>query len=82
MKKVVPSVLTKDYQELERKIRVLEYMTDVIQIDIMDGKLVPNVSIGVEEVRQVKSKSKLEMHLMVKNPMLTFGTSLPSIISI
>jgi ribulose-phosphate 3-epimerase len=69
LKKVVPSVLTKDYQELERKIRVLEYMTDVIQIDIMDGKLVPNVSIGVEEVRQVKSKSKLEMHLMVKNPM-------------
>jgi len=69
LKKVVPSVLTKDYQELERKIRILEFMTDVIQIDIMDGELVPNVSIGVEELRQVKSKSKLEMHLMVKNPL-------------
>lgn len=68
MRKVVPSVLTKDYQELERKIRILERMTDVIQIDIMDGELVPNVSIGAEEVRQVATKSQLEIHLMVKDP--------------
>ncbi|MGB9597184.1 MAG: ribulose-phosphate 3-epimerase [Candidatus Poribacteria bacterium] len=68
MKSVVPSVLTKDYDELERKIRILEKLTDVIQIDIMDGELVPNISIGADEVKKVNPKSKLEIHLMVKNP--------------
>ena len=68
MKSVVPSVLTNDYNELERKIRILEQLTDVIQIDIMDGELVPNVSLGAEEVKKANPKSKLEIHLMVKNP--------------
>lgn len=68
MKTVVPSVLTKDYDELERKIRILEKLTDVIQIDIMDGKLVPNISLGADEVKKADPKSKLEIHLMVKNP--------------
>ncbi len=68
MKSVVPSVLTKNYDELEKKIRILEQLTEVIQIDIMDGELVPNVSLGVDEVGKANSKSKLEIHLMVKNP--------------
>ncbi len=68
MKSVVPSVLTKDYEELERKIRILEQLTDVIQIDIMDGELVPNISLGADEVKKANPRSKLEIHLMVKNP--------------
>ena len=74
MRKVVPSVLTKDYQELVRKIRILEPMADVIQIDIMDGELVPNVSVGLEEFHKLVTKSQLEIHLMVKNPMAYIDT--------
>lgn len=74
MRKVVPSVLTKDYQELVRKIRILEPMADVIQIDIMDGELVPNVSVGLVEFHKLVTKSQLEIHLMVKNPIAYIDT--------
>lgn len=68
MRKVVPSVLTNDPKELERKIRILEQLTDTIQIDIMDGELVPNTSIKANDVRKINTSAKLEMHLMVRNP--------------
>ncbi len=68
MRKIIPSVLTKDPNELERKIRILENYADIIQIDIMDNGLVPNISIEIDEIHKVKPKSKLEMHLMVKKP--------------
>ena len=67
-RKVVPSVLTKEPEELERKIRALEPLADVIQVDIMDGEFVPNVSVGVGAVERVKLRSRLEVHLMVKYP--------------
>ncbi len=69
MREVVPSVLTNDPDEFERKIRALEPLVDVIQVDIMDGEFVPNVSIGVEVVEKVAPEKPLEIHLMVKHPM-------------
>jgi ribulose-phosphate 3-epimerase len=68
MRSVVPSVLTSDPQDLERKIKILDRLADVIQIDIMDGGFVQNVSIGVEEVERVNLRAQLEIHLMVKHP--------------
>lgn len=69
MRKIIPSVLTKDLEDLEKKIRILEPLADVIQIDIMDGEFVPNTSVKVEEVQKVSPKSSMEVHLMVKHPM-------------
>ena len=69
MRQIVPSVLTKDPKDLERKIGILEQYADVIQIDIMDNEFVPNTSIGVEDVRAVNPKTPVEIHLMVKHPM-------------
>ena len=69
MRKVVPSVLTDDPQELERKIRILEPLVEVIQIDIMDNKLVPNTSVKVKDVEKVNPQKPMEIHLMVKHPL-------------
>jgi ribulose-phosphate 3-epimerase len=68
MRQVVPSVLTSDPEDLEEKIRILERLADVIQIDIMDGEFVPNISIGVGEVQRVNTQAQLEIHLMVRHP--------------
>ena len=68
MRQVVPSVLTSDPEDLEKKIRILEQVADVIQIDIMDGEFVPNISIGVGEVQRANPQAQLEIHLMVKHP--------------
>jgi ribulose-phosphate 3-epimerase len=68
MREVVPSVLTNDPEEFERKIRILEPLVDVIQVDIMDGEFVPNTSIGVDVVGKVAPRKPMEIHLMVKHP--------------
>lgn len=69
MRKVVPSVLTKDAEDLERKIRILEPLAEVIQLDIMDGEFVSNTSVGVEDIQRVEPRSRMEIHLMVRHPM-------------
>ncbi len=69
MREVVPSVLTNDPEEFRKKIRILEPLVDVIQVDIMDGEFVPNISIGVDVVEEVAPKKPMEIHLMVSHPM-------------
>ena len=69
MRRIVPSVLTNDPQDLARKIEMLQRFTDVIQIDIMDGDFVPNTSVDVGEVKRVNALAQLEIHLMVTHPM-------------
>lgn len=68
MRRVVPSVLTSDPKELKNKVKILESYADIIQIDIMDGELVPNVSVSIEEVLDLRTSAELEMHLMVRKP--------------
>ena len=68
MRKVIPSVLTKELEDLERKVRILEPLVEVIQIDIMDGVLVPNTSVSVKDVQKVNPRVPMEIHLMVKHP--------------
>ncbi|MBD3184286.1 ribulose-phosphate 3-epimerase [Candidatus Poribacteria bacterium] len=68
MRKVVPSVLTRDPKELEEKVRILEPLVEVIQIDIMDNVLVPNTSINVKDVEKAAPQKPMEIHLMVNHP--------------
>lgn len=69
MREVIPSVLTKAPEELERKIRILEPLVGVIQIDIIDGEFVPNTSIAVGDVQKANPQVPVEIHLMVNHPM-------------
>ncbi len=69
MRMVVPSVLTKEPEDLKKKLRILERLVEVVQIDIMDGEFVPNTSVEVEDVREVGPQKPMEIHLMVKHPM-------------
>ncbi len=68
MATVVPSVLTRDPAELADKIRRLEPLSELIQIDIMDGAFVPNVSIGPADLARITTSAQLEAHLMVERP--------------
>lgn len=65
---IVPSILTRSPNELAEKIKRLEPLTDLIQIDIMDGRFVPNTSVSAVDVAEVHTSSRLEVHLMVEQP--------------
>ncbi len=70
--KVAPSVLSADFMNLEKDIRMLEEaQADFIHIDVMDGHFVPNLTIGVPHVSQLKNITDLplDVHLMISNPL-------------
>ncbi|HZX49573.1 MAG TPA: ribulose-phosphate 3-epimerase [Candidatus Paceibacterota bacterium] len=68
MQKVVPAILTADPAELREGLKVLRNQTKWVQIDIMDGRFVPNTSINLFELGEAYQFFNLEIHLMVQNP--------------
>ncbi len=68
---IVPSILSADFTRLGEQVREAEQAgAQRIQIDIMDGHFVPNITMGpmvVEAVRRCTSLP-LEAHLMISNP--------------
>lgn len=71
MGKIAPSILSADFTRLGEEIRAVEQAgADYIHIDVMDGRFVPNITIGpliVEAARRVTSLP-LDVHLMIADP--------------
>jgi ribulose-phosphate 3-epimerase len=71
MKKIAPSILSADFSRLGDEVRAVENAgADYIHVDVMDGRFVPNITIGplvVEAVRKV-TKLPLDVHLMIADP--------------
>ncbi|HTV88187.1 MAG TPA: ribulose-phosphate 3-epimerase [Stellaceae bacterium] len=68
---VAPSILSADFARLGDEVRAAEAAgADWIHVDVMDGRFVPNLTIGpvvVEAVRRVTNKP-LDVHLMIVEP--------------
>ncbi|HIE66087.1 MAG: ribulose-phosphate 3-epimerase [Nitrospira sp.] len=69
--KIAPSILAADFSRLGEEIRAVEAAgADWIHIDVMDGRFVPNLTIGpliVDAVRKVTTLP-LDVHLMIVEP--------------
>ncbi len=68
---IVPSILSADFTRLGEQVREADAAgAQRIQIDVMDGHFVPNITMGpmvVEAVRRC-TRLPLEAHLMITNP--------------
>ena len=65
------SLITLDMCNLESQVKVLsENHMDLLHIDILDGYFSPSMPLGLDLVRQIKSKTNLpfDCHLMVNEP--------------
>ncbi len=67
-KKVVPSILTEDPDELGTMVCQAEVFTNYVQFDIMDGRFVPSRSITHRDLMKLDIKINWEAHLMVEQP--------------
>lgn len=68
---IAPSILSADFVRLADEIkRVEEGGATVLHVDVMDGRFVPNITIGLPVVRSIRKATKLRIdtHLMIVEP--------------
>jgi ribulose-phosphate 3-epimerase len=71
MIEIAPSILSADFSRLGEEIRAVEAGgAKVIHFDVMDGKFVPNITIGLPVLRSLRKATKLtiDCHLMIEEP--------------
>ena len=68
---IAPSILAANFAYLGDDIILInESDADWIHVDVMDGRFVPNISIGIPVVAAIKSiaEKPLDVHLMIVEP--------------
>jgi ribulose-phosphate 3-epimerase len=68
---IAPSLLSADFGKLAEEIRSIEKAgADLLHVDVMDGRFVPNITIGPFVVAAMKrcATIPLDVHLMIVEP--------------
>ncbi len=68
---IAPSLLSADFARLGEQISEVEKGgATVLHVDVMDGRFVPNITIGLPVVKSLRKATKLtiDAHLMIEEP--------------
>jgi ribulose-phosphate 3-epimerase len=74
---IVPSALSADFSALARDVNMIQQAgAKSVQIDVMDGHFVPNITVGPVVVESLRKASTifLDVHLMIENPLQYIGS--------
>lgn len=71
MVEIAPSILSADFSKLGEEIKAVEEGgAGLLHVDVMDGRFVPNITIGLPVVRSLSRVTSLPLdcHLMIEEP--------------
>ena len=71
MFELAPSILSADFTKLAEEIRAIEAgSASVLHFDVMDGRFVPNITVGLPVLKSVRkfTKMTIDCHLMIVEP--------------
>jgi len=71
IKLLAPSILSADFSRLGEQIKEVEEAgADIIHLDIMDGRYVPNITFGLPIIESIRGLTDLpfDAHLMIVEP--------------
>lgn len=67
-----PSIMCANFDELKKEVVALDKAgVDIFHCDIMDGTFVPNITMGIEDIKTIRRHTKklIDCHLMIENPL-------------
>ncbi|MCL5116076.1 MAG: ribulose-phosphate 3-epimerase [Firmicutes bacterium] len=70
MLQIAPSILSADFAHLAQDIEKVAGAADLLHLDIMDGRFVPNITMGPMVVEAVRKATDLplDVHMMIVEP--------------
>jgi ribulose-phosphate 3-epimerase len=71
MIEIAPSILSADFTRLAEEISTVEKAgASILHVDVMDGRFVPNITVGLPVVKAIAGTTQLpiDAHLMIVEP--------------